>query len=69
MTQERPIRDFIYSIMDKGEAWANAHLVLVDEEIKKDSLFNFISKFRNHTTLLVADTVAFDWPLGSYQGT
>ena len=51
MTQERPIRDFIYSIMDQDEAWANAHLALIDEEIKEDSLFNLISKFRNHTRM------------------
>ena len=51
MIKKRPIKDFIYSIMKKDETWANAHLIIIDEEIKKDSLFNLITKFKNHTRM------------------
>lgn len=51
MTEERPIRDFIYSLMDKDEAWANAHIALIDKKVEDNSLFNLISEFRNHTRM------------------
>ena len=51
MIKKRSIRDFIYSIMKINKIWTNAHLALIDEEIKKDSLFNLITKFRNHTRM------------------
>lgn len=51
MIKERFMKNFIYSIMNKDEVWANVHLTLIDKEMKNDSLFNFISKFRNHIWL------------------
>ena len=46
--KKQSIKDFIYSIMNKNEIWANAHLAFIDAKIKNDSLFNLIAKFRNH---------------------
>ena len=51
MIQKRSIKNFIYSIMKKNEIWTNVHLIFIDEEIKKNSLFNLISKFKNHTRM------------------
>ena len=46
MTEER---DFIYSLMEKDEAWANAHLAVINQTIEDNTLFNLISEFRNYT--------------------
>ena len=45
------MRNFIYSIMNKDKAWANAHLILIDEKIRDDNLFNLIFKFKNHARM------------------
>ena len=51
MTEKRPIRDFIYNLMDKDKAWTNAHLAVINLAITENSLFNLILEFRNHTRL------------------
>ena len=51
MEDERPIRDFIYSLMKTDNGWANAHLAVINMTVTESSLFNLISEFRNHTRL------------------
>ena len=51
MIKKRPIRNFIYNIMKINKVWTNVHLTFIDEKIKNDSLFNLITKFRNHTRM------------------
>ena len=51
MTEKRPIRNFIYNLMNKDEAWTNAHFAVINATVTENSLFNLISKFRNHTRL------------------
>ena len=48
MIKKRSIKNFIYNIMKINKIWTNAYLTLIDEEIKKNNLFNLIAKFRNH---------------------
>lgn len=50
-SENRPIRDFIYSLMDRDEAWANAHLVATQAQVLDDSLFTLISEYRDHARL------------------
>ena len=51
MINERSIRDFIYNLMNQNEIWTNAHLVIINHTIEKNSFFDFISEFRNHTRM------------------
>ena len=52
--RERPIRDFVYSAMEKDNAWASAHLAVIDMTVTDDSLFNLITKFRSHMKMMAS---------------
>ena len=50
--KERPIRDFIYSVMGVDKAWGSAHVDEIEKTVTDDSLFKLIEKFRTYMKLM-----------------
>lgn len=48
MTKTRPIRDFIFALMNKDDEWANAHLALIGPLSEKNDFFFLTKEFRNY---------------------
>lgn len=60
MTDERPVRDFIFAAMKIDKAWGTSQLSILDAPIPDDTLFNLISKFRNYMRMIDAANLEDD---------
>ena len=51
MQNNKSIKNFIFSLMKKNEAWTNVHVRLINEEEKNSKLYEIIKEFRIYNRL------------------
>ena len=51
MQNNRSIKNFIFSLIKKNEAWTNAHVRLINEKKKNNKLYEIIKEFRIYNRL------------------